>query len=144
MFSKACEYAIRATIHIAVQSTQGKRVSLKDIAKAIDSPEAFTAKILQQLSRGYIVDSVKGPSGGFIIEKENMSKINLSQIVSAIDGDSIFNGCGLGLKKCSENHPCPVHDKFKAIREALRNMLENTSVYELSIGLTSGLTFLKR
>ena len=144
MFSKACEYAIRATIHIAVQSTQGKRVSLKDIAKAIDSPEAFTAKIMQQLSRDAIIDSIKGPSGGFTIDKENMSKIKLSQIVSAIDGDSIFNGCGLGLKKCSENHPCPVHDKFKAIREALKDMLENTSVYELSIGLTSGLTFLKR
>jgi len=144
MFSKACEYAIRATIHIAVQSTQGKRVSLKDIAKAIDSPEAFTAKILQQLSRAYIIDSVKGPSGGFTIDKENMSKIKLSQIVSAIDGDNIYKGCGLGLKQCSEKHPCPVHDKFKIIREELKNMLENTSIDELSLGLTNGLTFLKR
>jgi len=144
MFSKACEYAIRATIHIAVQSTQGKRVSLKDIAKAIDSPEAFTAKILQQLSRGYIIDSVKGPSGGFTIDKENMAKIKLSQIVSAIDGDNIYRGCGLGLKQCSEKHPCPVHDKFKVIREELKNMLENTSVHELSLGLTNGLTYLKR
>jgi|SRR6185312_949916 len=144
MFSKACEYAIRATIHIAVQSTQGKRVSLKDIAKAIDSPEAFTAKILQQLSRADIIDSVKGPSGGFTIDKENMSKIKLSQIVSTIDGDNIYKGCGLGLKQCSEKHPCPVHDKFKVIRKELKNMLENTSVDELSLGLTNGLTFLKR
>lgn len=144
MFSKACEYAIRATIHITVQSNQGRRVSLKEIAKEIDSPEAFTAKILQQLSRNGIIDSIKGPSGGFTIEKKNMSKIRLSQIVSAIDGDSIYEGCGLGLKKCSENHPCPVHDKFKIIRNELKDMLENTSVYELSIGLESGLTFLKR
>jgi len=144
MFSKACEYAIRATIHIAVQSTQGKRVSLKDIAKAIDSPEAFTAKIMQQLSRDAIIDSVKGPSGGFTIDKDNMLKIKLSQIVSSIDGDNIYKGCGLGLKQCSEKHPCPVHDKFKIIREELKNMLENTSVHELSLGLTNGLTFLKR
>ncbi|MES2138547.1 MAG: Rrf2 family transcriptional regulator [Bacteroidota bacterium] len=143
MFSKACEYAIRATIHVAVQSNLEKRTSLKDIAKAIDSPEAFTAKILQQLSRNQIIDSVKGPNGGFMISAEKMSAIKLSQIINAIDGDAIYKGCGLGLKACSEVHPCPVHDKFKKIRNDLKAMLESTSVYELSIGLTGGLTFLK-
>jgi Rrf2 family protein len=144
MFSKACEYAIRATVYITGQSDQGMRASLKDIAKEIDSPEAFTAKILQALVRNGIIDSVKGPSGGFMIEKKNMSRIRLSQIVSAIDGDSIYKGCGLGLKECSELHPCPLHEKFKKIREELKNMLEKTSVYELAVGLESGLTFLKR
>ena len=46
MFSKACEYGIKATIHISHQSQQGHRVSLKAVAKAIDFPIAFTAKIL--------------------------------------------------------------------------------------------------
>ena len=144
MFSKACEYAIRATIHIGVQSGLGKRVSLKDIAKAIDSPEAFTAKILQQLSRGSIIDSVKGPSGGFTITKENMKKRKLSEIVSVIDGDSVFTGCGLGLKQCNEKLPCPVHAQFKAIRDRLKHMLETTNVYDLTKGMTAGLTHLKR
>jgi len=144
MFSKACEYAIRATIYITVQSNQEKRISLKDIAKEIDSPEAFTAKILQQLSRHGIIDSVKGPSGGFTIDKKKMSKIKLSQIVLAIDGDDIFSKCGLGLKECSEKHPCPVHNKFKKIREGLKDMLEKTSLLELSVGLESGMTFLKQ
>lgn len=73
-----------------------------------------------------------------------MKKIKLQQIVSAIDGDAIYVGCGLGLKECSEKHPCPVHDKFKAIREELRKMLESTNIYELTQGLSEGLTFLKR
>ncbi|MET0760542.1 MAG: transcriptional regulator, partial [Flavobacterium sp.] len=47
MFSKTCEYGIRASIFIASQSYQNNRIGLKDIAKKIDSPEAFTAKILQ-------------------------------------------------------------------------------------------------
>ncbi|MES2592829.1 MAG: Rrf2 family transcriptional regulator [Bacteroidota bacterium] len=143
MFSKACEYAIRATLYTAVQSSGEKRVSLKDIAKAIDSPEAFTAKILQQLSRNQIIDSVKGPNGGFSISKEKMSEIKLSQIVNAIDGDAIYKGCGLGLKACSEVFPCPVHNKFKQIRTDLKNMLENTSIAELSMSLTDGLSFLR-
>ncbi len=144
MFSKACEYGIRAAIYIARHSVEDKRVSLKDIAREIDSPEAFTAKILQQLSRNNIIGSVKGPSGGFMIEKKNMSKIKLSQIVSALDGDAVFKGCGLGLKACSEKHPCPVHYKFKAIREELQSMLETTSLYELSQGIKMGVTFLKQ
>lgn len=144
MFSKACEYAIRATIYIADQSNRGRRVGLKDISKEIDSPEAFTAKILQQLSKTQIIDSVKGPNGGFAIEVEKMSKIKLSQVVSAIDGDSVYRGCGLGFKECSEKQPCPVHDKFKVVRDELRKMLESTTILELSMGLKNGITFLHR
>ena len=144
MFSKACEYGIRATIYIAVKSLENKRVSLKDIAKEIDSPEAFTAKILQVLSRDGIIDSAKGPMGGFEIDIKKMNKIKLSQVVSAIDGDSIYTKCGLGLKECSAKRPCPVHDQFKKIREELRRMLETTNIHELSLGLKGGLTFLKR
>jgi Rrf2 family protein len=144
MFSKACEYGIKAAIYIAVQSNQNKRVALKDISKEIDSPEAFTAKILQQLARNGIIDSVKGPSGGFEIERKKMAKIKLSQIVSAIDGDSIYKGCALGLKECSEKKPCPVHDKFKIVRDDLRTMLETTNLQELALGLKEGMTYLKR
>ncbi|MDF2448087.1 MAG: transcriptional regulator [Bacteroidota bacterium] len=144
MFSKSCEYAIKATIYIAVQSNEGNRVGLKDIAREIASPEAFTAKILQQLSKCRIINSVKGPNGGFQIDKSEMARIKLSQIVLAMDGDSIFKGCGLGFKECSEKKPCPVHDKFKLVRNELRRMLENTSIYDLSMDLTKGLTFLQR
>lgn len=144
MFSKSCEYAIKATIYIAVQSNKDNRVGLKDIAREIASPEAFTAKILQQLSRNNIINSIKGPHGGFQIDKKEMSKIKLSQIVLAMDGDSIFKGCGLGFKECSGKMPCPVHDKFKVVRNELKKMLENTSILELSLGLTNGLTFLHR
>ncbi len=143
MFSKACEYGIRATIYIATQSLEGRRVGLKDIAKQINSPEAFTAKILQQLAKNKIIHSVKGPTGGFEIEEVKMRDIRLQQIVSAIDGDSIYIGCGLGLKACSEKRPCPVHNKFKTIREDLRKMLETTNIYELTQGLYLGFTFLK-
>jgi len=144
MFSKTCEYAIRATLYVAVQSLEEQRVSLKDIANEIDSPVAFTAKILQQLVRHNILQSVMGPTGGFQIEKGKIDKIKLSQIVDAIDGNAIYKGCGLGLKACNAAKPCPVHDKFVKIRDDLQDMLESTSLYELATGLEVGLTFLKR
>lgn len=143
MFSKTCEYGIRATIFIASQSYQDNRVGLKDIAQKIDSPEAFTAKILQILSKNNIIRSIKGVGGGFEISKESLSQIKLIQIVAAIDGDRVFTGCGLGLSHCSEIHPCPVHDKFKEIRNNLTTMLENTNLEELAMGIKSGDTFLR-
>jgi Rrf2 family protein len=143
MFSKACEYGIRATIYIAEQSQQNNRVSLKDIAIKIDSPEAFTAKILQQLVRSDIIDSVKGATGGFEFSDAKMRRIKLSDVVLAIDGDSIYKICVLGLKECSEEFPCPVHHKFKHIRSDIKTMLQETSVLEMSKGLKDGSTCLK-
>lgn len=144
MFSKACEYGIRAAIYIASNSRDNKRVRLKEIASNIDSPEAFTAKILQQLVKNNIIDSIKGPNGGFKIDVEKMKSVMLNEIVLAIDGDKIYNGCGLGLSKCNEKKPCPIHNKFQLIRADLKNMLNTTSLYALSEGLIEGVVWLKR
>lgn len=143
MFSKACEYGIKASIFIAIKSYDGKRVSPKEISKEIDSPQAFTAKILQALVKNEVVNSIKGAYGGFEIDVNKIKTIKLAQIVNAIDGDNIYNGCGLGLHKCDENHPCPVHDKFKSVREGLKDMLENTSLEELALNIKSGASYLK-
>lgn len=70
MFSKACEYAIRAVIYISIRSIAGSKLSIKEIAKEIDSPLHFTAKILQTLSREGIISSIKGPNGGFYINQK--------------------------------------------------------------------------
>ena len=142
MFSKTCEYAIRASIFIATQSFHDKRVTVKDIAERIDSPQSFTAKILQILAKNNLVHSVKGIGGGFEIPKEIMNQIKLSQIVIAIDGDSLFTCCGLGLGKCSEIHHCSVHEKFKEIRQELVTMLVETNLEELALGIKSGNSFL--
>lgn len=143
MFSKACEYGIKASIYIALNSYESKRVSLKAIAKEINSPVAFTAKILQDLVRHGIINSVKGAYGGFEIDKHAIASVKLSQIVIAIDGDNIYKSCGLGLNSCDENHPCPVHDKFKSVRDELRHMLEHTNLEELALDIKSGVAFLK-
>jgi len=73
-----------------------------------------------------------------------MDAVKLSMIVKAIDGDKIYVGCGLGLKECNAQKPCPLHDKFVDIRNDLSKMLKSTSLYELATGLEVGLTYLKR
>ena len=97
-----------------------------DVAKEIDSPEPFTAKIMQILTKSGIIHSAKGVGGGFEVSNEAVKSIKLIQIVDAIDGDKIYRGCGIGLKECSEDHPCPVHHEFKKIRGLLLEMLTKT------------------
>ena len=143
MFSKSCEYAVRATIFIATHCGSDGKVGLKEIANEIDSPVAFTAKILQVLVKNNIVKSSKGVGGGFMVLKDDLKRIKLSDIVMAIDGDSVFLRCGLGLSNCSEEHPCPVHEKFKFVKRDLIFMLETTSLEELTLGFKKGETFLK-
>lgn len=143
MFSKACEYGIKAMIHIAHRSQKGSRTSLKEVAKAIDSPMAFTAKILQTLAKDNLIISIKGAGGGYELNSEQLVKITLENIVLSIDGDEVFNRYGLGLKECNEIKPCPAHFKFKDIRNNLNEMLQMTTVKDLTAELNSGMVFLK-
>ncbi len=144
MFSKACEHGIKAMIYIASHSTDGGRIKLGDVAKNADSPEAFTAKVLGALSKANLLQSFKGPFGGFELSKTQAQNINILQIVTAIDGDKLFIGCALGLKACDANKPCPLHHKFVKIRAQLENMLQSTSVFDLATGIKSGEAFLTR
>jgi Rrf2 family protein len=142
MFSKSCEYAIKAMIFVAQKSAEEARVGVKDIAKGINAPEHFIAKILQELSRKSLVQSMKGPNGGFYMEKADL-KTSLAEIVKAIDGDKIYNDCVLGLKACSQKNPCPVHNEYKEIKKGLIAMLEKNTIGNFNEKLNSGNYFLK-
>ena len=114
MFSKSCEYAIRAGVFVATRSLKGERCSIDDVATETGAPAAFTGKILQKFSRRNIIASVKGPGGGFLISKGDMKRIKVAEIVSLIDGDSVYAGCALGLSACNEKKPARCTISLKA------------------------------
>ena len=143
MFSKACEYGIKAAIFIAQEAMLQNRVSLKDIAKAIDSPEAFTGKILQKLVKHDIITSTRGAKGGFGVDLSTLDQIKLKDIVYALDGDAIYTNCALGFSECSSEKPCAMHFQFMDVRENLNNLLEHTTLEELALGVKDKLAFLK-
>lgn len=144
MFSKTCEYGIKAVLYIAMQSIREVRVKMGDIVENIGSPEAFTGKILSLLTKNGIVDSYTGPNGGFEMKQENLHLISIADIVKAIDGGAFFDGCVLGLARCDEEHPCPMHHAVENIRSNMRNALRETTVYELATGLKNKESLLMR
>ncbi|MBS1559082.1 MAG: Rrf2 family transcriptional regulator [Bacteroidetes bacterium] len=142
MFSRACEYAIRAVLYIVIRSTDGTKLSVKEIAREADSPPSFTAKILQTLVREKIISSSKGPNGGFYV-KPKAKPIMLNSIVKAIDGTDILKSCVLGLKECSDTFPCPVHWQVKESKTRLRDILLKKTIQELKDEFVKGKTYLK-
>jgi Rrf2 family transcriptional regulator, iron-sulfur cluster assembly transcription factor len=127
-FSKACEYGIQATLYIATQ--EERRVGIKEIASELHIPVHFLAKILQSLSEKSILTSYKGVHGGFTLQRDP-SRIHLIDIVEAIDGLGFFEKCILGFPGCGVGKPCPVHERWGAVRERILAMLSTDSLADL-------------
>ena len=73
MFKKETEYALRALVYIQLQNSKERRPGIAEIASEIETPQSFTAKILQRLVKQGFVESMKGINGGFFFNpaKEN-------------------------------------------------------------------------
>jgi Rrf2 family protein len=131
MFNKETEYALRGLVYIQLQNSEGKRPGIAEIAGQIDAPHFYTAKILQRMVRMGFVESQKGKGGGFYFDSKKPDVL-LKQLIIATEGDSLFNGCGFGLKQCDENNPCPLHEKYAFIRDALNKLVSEETVQSLA------------
>lgn len=132
MFSKATEYALRATVYIAQRGTEENKPGIAEIAKAIDSPQSFTAKILQLLTKdNKIISSVRGPNGGFFLTKKAKG-LPVRAIIEAMGEDEVLEKCVFGLKQCSDSKPCPMHKRYKLIKAELKMLFEEKTIQDLA------------
>jgi Rrf2 family protein len=141
MLSYTCKTAIKAVIYLASKFDSGENAGIKEIAEYINASEHTVGKLLQTLVKQGIINSVKGPSGGFYISKEQI-KQPIINIVEAIDGKNIFKECGLGLSKCSPAHPCPIHDEYKEARGMIEKLFTRKKISDLCEPVNNGLAHL--
>lgn len=141
VLSKATEYAIRALVYIRLK--EGAHAGFREVADKIGAPEPFTAKILQTLVRKGILNSVKGPGGGFFLDPFGRN-ILLIQVIEALEGPSVFNRCGFGLQGCSPTNPCPVHDEYSAIRDEYKKLATSISIGSLAEKVRKGKAVINR
>jgi Rrf2 family transcriptional regulator, iron-sulfur cluster assembly transcription factor len=142
MFSKTAEYAIRATLYIAQKSSEENKLGIAEIARAIDSPQSFTAKILQVLTKdNKIISSSRGPNGGFFLSPK-AGKLPLMAILEIMGEDEGLKKCVLGLHLCSETKPCPLHAKYKPIKAALIDLFNSRTIQHLANDIQSGVAFI--
>lgn len=141
MLSHTCKTAVKAVIYLASKFELGAKSGIVEIAEHLNASEHTVGKMLQTLVKQDVIKSLKGPSGGFFISKDQMEQ-PIINIVEAIDGNQVFKKCGLGLNKCSSAHPCPIHDDYKVARDILETLFRNKKVIDLYEPVNSGLTYL--
>lgn len=134
MLSNSCRYAIRAVIYLAQQPAEKGKIGIKKISGDLDLPTPFLAKILQQLSKQKILNSSKGPHGGFSLLKDPKS-IKLLDIVKTIDGDEILTNCVMHNGTCASVNekklPCPLHDDYGKVRDNLISFFSARTIHDL-------------
>lgn len=128
-FSKACELGIQAVLFLSIKKEK-LIYKAEEISNELKVPKEFVSKVLQTLTNSGIVGSKKGKKGGFYLAK-NPNLIRLIDIIEAIDGLDIFKSCVLGFPGCSNENPCPVHEKWGRLRDEAYKMFSDETLAQL-------------
>ncbi len=119
MFSNTAEYALRAVMHLA--SAPGRPRAAKEIAESAKIPGGYVSKVLQDLARAGILDSKRGPSGGFSLAREP-ANISVLEVINAVDPIHRILKCPLNLPEHSKRL-CRLHqeldDAIASVEKAL-------------------------
>ncbi|MDA2913370.1 Rrf2 family transcriptional regulator [Acidobacteriia bacterium AH_259_A11_L15] len=130
LYSRPCEYAIRAVAHLA-QQPRSRFVTVAEIARGEDIRVPFLARILHQLARAGLLLSRKGPGGGFQLVRP-AREIKLREIIASIEGLDGLEQCVVGLAECSDQMPCPVHAMWKEVRARITRRLQRTTLADMA------------
>ena len=131
VFNKETEYAMRALVYIQRCNINQRRPGIVEISSETETPQPFIAKILHKLVKQGILESAKGKGGGFFFDKEQPA-LTLKSLIVLMEGDRIFKGCGFGMKRCDEDHPCPLHVHYAAFRSDLNHLVEEETIQSLA------------
>tara|TARA_R110002167_G_scaffold290126_2_gene495154 strand:+ start:231 stop:662 length:432 start_codon:yes stop_codon:yes gene_type:complete len=141
MLSSSSKYAIKAVLYLALHASESNKIRAKNIGGPINVPQAYIAKLLQELSRHNLVSSTKGPHGGFYLSDENMEQPVIN-IIDVIDGKKKIESCMLSLEDCNEGKPCPLHKLVGPMRSKFIKSMSEKTIHDLSMDLKDKKSFL--
>lgn len=134
MLTNSSRYGIRAVLYLASRPADHSMTGITTIARDLDLPNPFLAKILQQLVKHKILHSLKGPHGGFSLMKDPR-EITLLDIVKIIEGEDIFNNCIIHNATCKQvdkqKKACFLHNDYSAVRKDFVNFFRNMTIYDI-------------
>jgi len=132
IYSNACEYGIRAMVHLV--GAGDKRMLAREISEREGIPGPFLGKVFQTLVKAGLLNSSKGPGGGFTLARDP-AKITIYDIRQAVDGIDDLEGCAVGLAQCSDDTPCPLHDSWKPVRAQIKAYLTKTTLTDMAAAM---------
>jgi len=107
---------------------------VEDIARLAQVPAPFLAKTFQKLTKDGILFSVKGPAGGYGLAKLP-ARLSLLEVVASVDGLYAMQGCLMGQGKCSDSNSCPIHKRWKGVKNNILDFLKTATIADLALSL---------
>ena len=132
LFSTATGYALRA---LAAMPENGSYSLAKDLASQLGLPGPYLAKILQSLAQEGMLQSVRGPRGGFRLARP-ARHITVGAVVSVMDGMESMSGCVMGFTNCQgtgQGKPCPLHGAWQEVKDHLEQTMTTVTIRDLQL-----------
>ena len=126
--ARSVVYALRAIFFLADQA-QGKISFVNEISVRQGLPRDYLAKLLQRLVKAELIESSRGPKGGFRLARP-ANRITLLEVVEAVSGPPNMWNCNLKIS-CPMTQKCPFHPVWKEANDKIAEVLGGKTVAEM-------------
>lgn len=127
LFSTATGYALQT---LAALPEDESYYLAKNLAKQLNLPGPYLAKILQNLVQAGILESVRGPKGGFRLAKAP-EHVTVGEVVLALEGPCAMEGCVMGFPHCGGDNPCPLHLAWGEVKAKMDISMTQATIQDL-------------
>jgi FeS assembly SUF system regulator len=128
--SHLADYAV-VLMTAAARRKAGERLSATELSVETGVPLPTAQKLMGQLTTAGLLDSVRGPAGGFSLSRP-ATQISLADIVEAVEGPIAMTVCSEGRTDCALDAHCRIKPHMGVVGNAVRGALGAVSLVELA------------
>jgi len=121
-------FAVTAMLDIAMHG--GKRpVTLAGISQRQSISLSYLEQLFGKLRRHTLVESVRGPGGGYTLARE-LEKVSVADIITAVDEPLDATQCG-GKENCQDDRRCMTHELWATLNDKMYEYLDSVKLSDL-------------
>ena len=128
--STKAQYAVRALVSLNLTSN-GQPVSIKDIAEREKISLNYLEQLFVKLRRGGIVNSVRGPGGGYVLAR-SAADIRIDQIIDTVEEALMPLSCMSADGSCNCDNECTTQSVWQGLGNQIRNFLASMTLEDLT------------
>jgi len=124
------QYGVRAMFEVAKNYGKGT-TTIRDISERQDVSVSYLEQLLNKLRHSGLVESVKGPGGGYVLTREPR-EIAIGEVLRVLEGPVAITNClDPGAKGCDRVDSCVTRMLWKSLGERIEGFLDQISLQEL-------------
>lgn len=126
--SRTAEHAVRALLYLATHGPESSKASV--IAAKLGAPPNYMSKTLHALAAAGVLESRRGPAGGFRLAVDP-GELTLARIIEIVDDPAPKDMCLIDDSRCSDRTPCALHGRWKRVSNRVWDPLRETTLADL-------------